>query len=201
MSKDRTSKEQRTVLMWVDLETTGLDEKNGRILEYAIMFTDLELKFAYPSLTSIIKQDVAEARALMDDYCINMHSDNGLLDEIAAAGPGVGVGYENQIKIYEIAIVTVLKAMLSKNENTIFVIAGSTIGFDRRWLKEHMPLLEKQLHYRQLDVSGYKVGFPELFGTATSDAHRAMPDIRDSIAAQQKMRDLIEDAWKYEQLA
>ena len=54
-----------------------------------------------------------------------------------------------------------------------------------------MPTFEGRLHYRQLDVSSYKVGFPELFGTATSDAHRAMADIRASIGQQRLIRKIV----------
>ena len=81
--------DKKTVLFWVDLETTGLDEKNGRVLEYAVVLTDLELN-ELASIEGIVKQDVDEATALMDDYCRNMHTDNGLLAELAKAGSGKG---------------------------------------------------------------------------------------------------------------
>lgn len=186
----------RTVLAWVDLETTGLDPETGRILEYAIVLTDLELN-ELSCMQGIIKQNPEEARALMDDFVTKMHASNGLLDEITAIGPGAGVGYENQVKICDTAIVTWLKEWQSTVsdgvDDVIFVIAGSTISFDKSYIKKHMPLFFKMLHYRQLDVSSYKVGFPGLFGTATSDAHRAMSDIRDSIEMHRTMRDFVFD--------
>ena len=87
-----------------------------------------------------------------------------------------------------------LGLMDSFGDDVIFVVAGSTVSFDKDWLKAHMPEVARRLHYRQLDVSSYKVGFPEIFGTKTSDAHRAMADIRVSIEQQAKMRRLVEAA-------
>tara|TARA_S200002703_G_scaffold151802_1_gene151574 strand:+ start:291 stop:929 length:639 start_codon:yes stop_codon:yes gene_type:complete len=181
------SSEKKTILVWTDLETTGLDRNNGRILEYGIVFTDLNLN-EITSMEGLVKQDVDELRPLMDDYVTKMHTDNGLLDELRKAGPGVGVGYENQRVICDVAITTVIKSLQAQHPTASFVLAGSTVGFDRGFIEVHMPSFFKQLHYRQLDVSGYKVGFPEIFGSSTSDAHRAMADIRESIEVQRKAR-------------
>lgn len=185
---------KRTVLAWVDLETTGLDSKNGRILEYAVVFTDPALD-ELGSTQGVVPQDVAGVRALMDDYCTKMHTDNGLLAELEAIGASDVMTYEEHARVVEIQLMQVFQNMRSfvsdGVDDVIFVIAGSTIGFDRGWLKDHMPELEAMFHYRQLDVSSYKVGFPEIFGSATSEAHRAMPDIRESIAKHQKMRDIV----------
>lgn len=185
---------QRTVLTWIDLETTGLDEKKGRILEYAIVFTDLALD-ELGSTESIIRQDVQAARLLMDDYCVQMHTDNGLLKAIEDAGHDPEVTYFERMHLTQMQLMRQFSDMrahlTSGDDDIIFVIAGNTVGFDRRWLKEHMPELEKILHYRQLDVSAYKVAFPEIFGTQTSDAHRAMADIRASISQHEEMRRLV----------
>lgn len=181
--------DEKTVLVWVDLETTGLDERKGvgEILEYAVVLTDLELN-EIDSIEGVIPHDMDWINDLMkvNDYVREMHTKNGLLEEVAQASRlfrRAAVDHE-RFKI---------TSMLLRHQmdDTIFVIAGSSVSFDRRWLKEHMPGLEKMLHYRQLDVSVYKVGFPEIFGTATSDAHRAMADIRVSIAIQQKMRSIV----------
>lgn len=179
----------RTVLVWVDLETTGLDKENGRILEYAVVLTDLELN-ELASLSSIIPQHVGFARIMMDDYVTDMHKENGLLAELEdVEGERDCIQYSDSIELHAEKILA-LTALVA-TDNTIFVIAGSTIGFDKGWIEEDMPKLFKALHYRQLDVSGYKVGFPELFGTATSSAHRAMGDIQASIDVHRRMRMIV----------
>lgn len=176
---------ERTILMWLDLETTGLDEKTGRILEYAAVFTDLELN-DLAAIEGIIPQDFVRAKQVMNDFVLDMHTKNGLLEELAQSGNN---DYNTTLTLAEGKLLGVLESL--QDENTIFVIAGSSVRFDRDWIEEHMPTLENALHYRQLDVSSYKVGFPEIFGTETSDAHRAMPDIRESIAKQAKMRRIV----------
>lgn len=71
--------------------------------------------------------------------------------------------------------------------------AGSTVSFDRRWLRAHMPTLEALVSYRSIDVSSLtelaRRWSPEAYagrpgaGKAKEDlAHRALADVRESIA-------------------
>jgi oligoribonuclease len=204
MTKEK--KEKHTVLAWIDLETTGLDENKGRILEYAVVFTDLELN-ELACRTNIIPQNVKIARDLMDDYVVEMHTKNKLLGQLEAANRDA-LQYSDSIEEAEDDILTMLGIIRERvadrhievvdheaiEVDVIFVIAGNTVGFDKRWIKVHMPKLFEALHYRQLDVSCYKVGFPTIFGTGTSAAHRAMADIRSSIEQHRRMRGIINGA-------
>lgn len=178
----------RTVLAWIDLETTGLNKESGRILEYAVVFTDLELN-ELGAREAILLQDRNIAVELMDDYVVKMHTQNGLLDKLIV---GDTTDYEDSLRIASSDILADMSGLeLELGNDIIFVIGGSTIGFDKGWIEKHMPGLFEKLHYRQLDVSGYKVGFPELFGTATSNAHRAMDDIQASIATHRRMQMIV----------
>ena len=186
-----SDKQQNTVLAWIDLETTGLKPDKDRILEYAVVFTDLELN-ELVSKTNIVNQPGEQLIPLMDEYVIQMHSDNGLLHEI---GQGEQIPYVAGLVRAQQEMMDALdqaRSMASDHEvEVIFVIAGNTVGFDKGFIKAQMPELFDLLHYRQLDVSSYKVGFPEIFGTKTSAAHRAMADIRASIEQQAKMRRIV----------
>lgn len=184
---------QKTVLAWCDLETTGLDKESGRILEYAIVCTDLELNdILY--MSNIIPQNVGIVRTMMDKYVLKMHRENGLLKELEAIEFNAPQ-YADSIEQAQDEILQMLNAVRGATggniADVIFVIAGNTVGFDKGWIEKDMSILFKALHYRQLDVSAYKVGFPELFGTKTSDAHRAMADIRASIEQQRRMRMIV----------
>lgn len=187
-------KEKKTVLVWCDLETTGLDERKGigEILEYAVVLTDIELK-EIDAVEGVITHDMNWINDIMNDYVMEMHTKNGLLQEILEASSKSGDLF-GRTAIAQAEKMLVGWLLRHKTEDTIFVIAGSSVSFDRRWLKAHMPEFEAMLHYRQLDVSVYKVGFPEIFGTATSEAHRAMADIRASIQQQKFMRRIVGDA-------
>jgi oligoribonuclease len=67
------------------------------------------------------------------------------------------------------------------------VMAGSSVHFDRAFLREHLPLVESQFHYRNLDVSSIRTfmeacGFSSApFPLAGKMKHRALPDIINSI--------------------
>jgi len=178
--------DKRTLLVWTDLETTGLDPEKGRVLEYALVLTDLKLN-EVDSTELVVPQSTAEARSLMDDYVLKMHEGNGLLAAMEQTERQLPIpSYPESINVVDDMLVAFLEKY--NDGNTIFVIAGNTVGFDKGYIKIHMPKLFDTLHYRQLDVSAYKVAFPEVFGTKTSDAHRAMGDIRASIESHSKMR-------------
>ena len=67
------------------------------------------------------------------------------------------------------------------------LIAGNTIGMDRRFIAKYMPTLEEKLHYRSIDVSTIKElsrqWFPAAFfgAPAKRGGHRALADIAESI--------------------
>ena len=67
-------------------------------------------------------------------------------------------------------------------------LCGNSIGMDRRFLAIHLPEIEEHLHYRSIDVSTIKElarrWYPgSLEGlTKKSSAHRAMDDIKESVA-------------------
>jgi len=178
-----------TVLVWVDLETTGL-ETTGTILESAVVLTDLALN-TLDVYETIVPQNVPDALGLMDAYCKQMHTDNGLINELIQASSTDPNYLESIVGIEQEILNRLSRARLQFDRGVIFVIAGSTISFDKGWIKAHMPRLFKALHYRQLDVSSYKVGFPTIFGIKTSDAHRAMLDIQASIEQHAKMLRLV----------
>lgn len=198
----------RTILTWFDLETTGLDEKAGRILEYAVVFTDLKLN-EFDCRTAVIPQSLSVAKGMMDDYVVNMHSKNGLLEELES-WERLTPQYDDEIGFEETELLLMLGSVrdraIDDNEDVQFVVAGSNILFDVKWMMGHMPkFMERMDHrrviegpesYRCLNVSAYKIGFPEAFGSIASAesnaSHRAMDDIRYSISQHAQMQELVE---------
>jgi oligoribonuclease len=67
-------------------------------------------------------------------------------------------------------------------------LCGNSIGTDRRFLARHLPAIEAHLHYRSVDVSSIKELAKRWYPTvgldrpAKSGQHRALNDIRNSIA-------------------
>jgi hypothetical protein len=72
------------VLVWLDLEMTGLDPARHVIVEIASLVTDDDLEIVAEGPDVVIHQP-AEALAAMDDVVRTMHGRSGLLTAIEAS--------------------------------------------------------------------------------------------------------------------
>src|SRR5450432_46377 len=72
------------LLVWLDLEMTGLDVTRHVIVEIAVLVTDTQLEPLDDGIDIVVHQQ-PPAMAEMDDFVRNMHTKSGLLDEIAAS--------------------------------------------------------------------------------------------------------------------
>jgi len=81
-------------------------------------------------------------------------------------------------------------------------MCGNSICQDRRFLARWMPGLEAFFHYRNLDVSTLKElarhwAPAVLAGVSKTTTHRAVDDIRESIAELRHYREqLFADSWR-----
>jgi oligoribonuclease len=159
-------------ILWCDLETTGLDFLSGKILEISAIVTDTKFN-ELDSFSRVVgwEDDIVP---FMNDYVRNMHTNNGLLDEVNFSITGlseIDCDFANFISEHFGAE----KPLLT----------GNTISFDRTFIQQHMPKSSSLLHYRTMDVSGM-VEAVQVFGgieiaRPASTKHRGLPDIRDSI--------------------
>ena len=162
-------------LVWIDCEMTGLDINTDELVEIAVVVTDFDLNILDPGLDIVIKPD-ASALENMGDFVRNMHTSSGLIEEIPN---GVSVAdAEYQVLEYVLRFVP---------EDQRAPLAGNSIGTDRAFLARYMPRLDKQLHYRNVDVSSIKElahrWFPRAYfnAPAKDGGHRALADILESI--------------------
>ena len=78
-----------------------------------------------------------------------------------------------------------------------WALGGNTVATDRGFLARDMPLLEAHLHYRIIDVSTIKElarrWYPRAYFQAPqkSGGHRALADIRESIAELRYYRETV----------
>ena len=72
---------------------------------------------------------------------------------------------------------------MKKNFGKEVYLAGNSIHQDRKFIEKEMPVLNKMLHYRMLDVSAWKIYFEQALGKKflKADNHRALDDINGSI--------------------
>jgi len=160
-----------TKLLWVDLEMTGLDTQNDVILEVAAEVTDFDFNLL-GSYAAVISQP--EEKLLgMNEWCTNQHTASGLVDRVRNAGR-----LESEV-VQELG-----DFVVHHFGEEPAILAGNSIHNDRNFIKTHWPEIDKQLHYRMLDVSSLKILMQSKYGKdfEKDDAHRAYDDIRASIA-------------------
>lgn len=178
------------MLVWLDLEMTGLDHRRHRIVEIATVITDDALDIVATGPSLVIGASRADLDA-MDSEVRKMHTATGLLDEIAVS----------QMTVAEAQTRTLAFVAEHVPEARTAPLCGNSIGMDRRFLDQYMPALEQYLHYRVIDVSTVKElakrWRPEVAEAWAKLAkerkgttkHRALDDIRQSINELRHYRD------------
>lgn len=172
------------MLAWMDLEMTGLDHTSDLIVEIATLVTDDDLTIVAEGPDLVIHQP-PEALARMGDFVREMHTKSGLLRQIE--------GSTTTLEDAGVATLAFLKQHIPE-ERTV-PLCGNSIGTDRRFLAAYLPEIEEFLHYRSVDVSTLKELAQRWNPAAVSSApakretHRALDDIRESIAELAHYRD------------
>lgn len=158
-----------TKLLWLDMEMTGLDVTKEVPIEVAAIVTSPKLE-PIEEYHAVIKQPQSYLDA-MDDWNQRQHRHTGLIDLIP--------GGEDPA-----AVDRALAAFIKKHfGGERAVLAGNSIGQDRLFIRQYMPLTEAVLHYRMVDVTAWKVIYNSMYDLKFSkkDQHRALDDIRESI--------------------
>lgn len=153
---------------------TGLDPDSCVIIELAMIVTNAELVPLAPSINVAIWQPPSALEG-MAPFVRNMHQKTGLLANVAAS--------KHTVQDVERRALTLVAAHAPYRTARL---AGNSVGYDRMFMRAHMPHLENFLHYRQLDVSSIKEAV-KMWGGATYDKpedgkHTALADIQQSIA-------------------
>lgn len=162
-----------TRLLWIDLEMTGLDPVEDRILEVAAIVTDWNLKeLATYEAVKKVGPNLVKKRMVGDFWEANTQARDGLITQNATGKNG---------RIVENELLAFIKKWFPDTEPV--VLAGNSIHQDRKFISNEWSRLDKRLHYRMLDVSAWKVVFEGKYGKrfAKPEAHRALSDVRGSI--------------------
>jgi oligoribonuclease len=162
-------------LIWIDLEMTGLDTQADTIIEIATIVTDRHLNELAEGPVFAIQQP-REVMDAMDEWNTRQHGESGLTARVLAS--------DVTTRQAELATLDFLSSWVDAGASPM---AGNSICQDRRFLAREMPELERYFHYRNLDVSTLKI-LAQLWAPAVAAGfskesdHRALADIRDSIA-------------------
>jgi oligoribonuclease len=167
-------KQDQNNLVWIDMEMTGLQPDTDRIIEVALVVTDLNLNTVAEAPVLVVHQTDAVLNG-MDEWNKSTHKKSGLIDKVKSSAHS-----DAQV---EAAMIEFLKKHVPAKTSPM---CGNSICQDRRFLARWMPQLEDYFHYRNLDVSTlkelakrWKPGI--MSGMKKHGKHEALADIYESI--------------------
>jgi len=185
VAQNPTERSVNDRIVWIDCEMTGLSLERDALIEVAALVTDFELNQLGDGVDLVITPP-AEALEQMDDFVRGMHTTSGLLDDLEK-----GVTLEDA----EAQVLAYVREWVPEARKA--PLGGNTVGTDRNFLARDMPDLESHLHYRIIDVSSIKElarrWYPRAYfnAPAKSGGHRALADIRESIAELRYYREAV----------
>jgi oligoribonuclease len=166
--------QDKTPLVWIDMEMSGLVPDRDRILEVAMVVTDADLNTIAEAPVYVLHQpdEVLEA---MDAWNKSTHGKSGLVDKVRAS-----TFTEAEV---EARLLEFLRPIVAARTAPL---CGNTVHQDRRFMVRYMPLFEQYLHYRIVDVSTLKElarrWRPEVLQGMTKEGrHEALADVYESI--------------------
>jgi oligoribonuclease len=154
-------------LLWLDLETTGLEPMHDRILEVGFVLAPFDQPF---KLGGVVRSIVIHDTGIgLSAFIREMHGKNGLLLECATSRFSL-LQAEEELLLF-------VPEIEDKDEKVI--LAGASVHFDLGFLRVHMPRVAARLSHRLYDTSAIKLfcqslGMPKF---AKAEAHRAKDDI------------------------
>lgn len=163
-------------LLFIDLETTGLDPLLDQMLEIGLVLADDE--FHEIDHLSVVVHAGLSCLNDMDPIVQEMHRSTGLWDEVLASNIG------------EDGAQAIVKAWLPATDGVIMPGGSGFDHFDRGFLKAHgWTDLLSRLHYGSVDVSPTRrlitMVDPEFEWTFRGDGygppHRALADAADAL--------------------
>lgn len=110
--------------IWIDIETTGLDNITHNILEIALFVSDNHLNVLSDEYEWVVDVDKTVLDK-MDDFVTEMHTDTGLLEKIKS-------GKGKKLEVIEEEIIEIINRY--KVEGGKVMIAGDGIHFDFRFI-------------------------------------------------------------------
>jgi oligoribonuclease len=163
------------LLVWIDLEMTGLDPERERIIEVATLVTDNDLNLIAEGPVIAVHQPDS-LLAAMDDWNQKTHGESGLIERVKQSRINTAEAERQSLEF--------LKRYVAPGSSPM---CGNSVHQDRRFLEREMPELLAFFHYRNLDVSTLKELAKRwnpgaLAGFSKRNTHQALDDIRESLA-------------------
>lgn len=157
-------------LLWLDMEMTGLEPEIERVIEVAVIVTDLNFK-PLDTYHAVIKQPEAFLEN-MDEWNRKHHKASGLIAKVPTG---------KEPAVVEQELLDLIKKHYSDDERP--VLCGNSIFQDRKFIDLYFKKFAKRLHYRMMDVTAWKIIMNACYHVEYQkrDSHRALDDIMESI--------------------
>ena len=165
-------------ILWMDLEMTGLDPIEDRILEVGVIVTDWEFnEIATYEAAILVGPRLVEKRMFKGPSAGFWESVPQTRDALIAQNKESG----RSGRTIENELLAFLDEHFEKDQPVL--LGGNSIHMDRKFIENEWHRLNARLNYRMLDVTAWKVVFEGKFKKkfAKPEAHRALEDIRGSI--------------------
>ena len=163
------------LLAWIDVETTGLNPPEDRLLQVAAIITDLDGNQISKPLDMVVRNPRRYSMYLANEFVRDMHTRTGLWDRIEDGAPST---------VVDSTLLTLLKTHAP--EPRTIRVAGNSVRLDLNFMQYFLPDSYAHVHYRSVDVSAisYALG---AWGVVTGEfqkrkTHNAIDDIHESIA-------------------
>lgn len=165
---------RRDNLIWIDLEMSGLNPDADVILEIATVVTDRDLIVLAEGPVCAIHQPDSILES-MDEWNTRQHNESGLVERVRNSTVTEAEAEQNTLEF--------LRRFVDQGSSPM---CGNSVCQDRRFLVRNMPELAAFFHYRNLDVSSFKIAAnlwaPDIANRFEKQStHLALADIHDSI--------------------
>lgn len=129
----------------LDVETTGLEPTERKLLEVALVVATKDLEFVDATTLCIGPVAHTYTKKVWDKPAYDLHRRNGLIKACNSedAWP---------LADAEAELIAALQHWEVPEGTTALV--GNSVAFDRAWVKQHMPKLHGKFSHRNIDVSG-----------------------------------------------
>jgi len=165
---------KKASLLWIDLEMTGLDPREDRILEVGAIATDWKLN-EVARFEDVVKVNsrLMKKRMVGEFWDENSGTRDALMAQNISG---------KSAKLVEAELLKFIRQNF--NTRQPIYLAGNSIHQDQKFIEREWPKLNEKLHYQMLDVSVFKIVFENMFGKKFTKpaGHRAMDDVEGSIA-------------------
>ena len=180
----KLNREKKEYIIWCDVETTGVVAFNDELLEIGALVTDMAGNKVGEGFTQVVQ--VADMKATVDkcdDYVQNMHTENGLFEDLWYGGLPLS-------KIEDLFIEwlkeTVPEYDGNPDKNLVFYFGGRSITLDRNFLYANTPRIFNVFSHQSIDLTSVSImlernvtNIDKSVFFVEDTAHRALKDSED----------------------